>query len=58
MNGDLAAIDRIIKLMERRSKLLGLDAQPAEPVGAAELRIVVEDSAEGWDWLRPKVRVT
>lgn len=31
LGGDLPAVDRILKLMERRSKLLGLDAPAAKP---------------------------
>lgn len=56
LRGDLAAIDRIIKLMERRAKLLGLDAptkvSPTDVAGSgpAEIKIVVEDVSEGWGW--------
>jgi|SRR5215813_5942998 len=33
LGGDLGAIDRILKLMERRAKILGLDAPPKAPDG-------------------------
>jgi hypothetical protein len=33
MTGDQGAIDRILKILERRSKMLGLDAAPKMPVG-------------------------
>lgn len=44
-SGDLAAVDRVLRIMERRSKLLGLDAlAPAKAlVGAGELRVVFEE---------------
>src|SRR5262245_7146320 len=31
LGGDLPAVDRVLKVMERRSKMLGLDAPPAKP---------------------------
>jgi hypothetical protein len=30
-NGDLGSVDRVLKLMERRAKILGLDAPPQKP---------------------------
>ena len=39
--GDLAAIDRFLRVEERLSRLLGLDRQPEEASGEAAVRIVV-----------------
>ena len=48
--GDPAAVDRVLKIMERRAKLLGLDRQPDLAPEIAELRILVEDTSAGWGW--------
>jgi hypothetical protein len=41
--GDPKALDRALRIQERRAKLLGLDAQPDDAGGGRVLRIVIED---------------
>jgi hypothetical protein len=48
--GDVAAVDRVLKVMERRSRYLGLDATaesgPAKPSGKSDIEIQRERRAE------------
>ena len=44
--GDLAAIDRFLRVEERLSRLLGLDRRPEESSGEQALRIVVGSEGE------------
>jgi hypothetical protein len=53
--GDPAAVDRVLKIMERRAKLLGLDRQPDLGSETAELRIILEEDSNGWNWQTPAV---
>ena len=39
--GKLVAIDRLLAILERRARYLGLDAQPAGPEGAGRLSVSV-----------------
>ena len=43
--GDLATVDRVLRIMERRSRLLGLDALPPAKaiIGAGEIRVIYEE---------------
>jgi len=43
--GDLSAIDRALKIMDRRAKLLGLDSTQVSQaiLGAGELRVIFEE---------------
>jgi hypothetical protein len=55
-DGDLGAIDRVLKIMERRARLLGLDIQPSfvhdgdgveiDEAGRPRLRVTIENSPE------------
>lgn len=48
--GDLAAVDRVLKIMERRAKLLGLDA----PVRVARTNLAShEDEGDGTSYIVP-----
>jgi hypothetical protein len=57
LTGDLDATDRIIKLMNRRAKLLGLDVPTTMNVGvnkiAAPLQVIVEEVASGTEPVQP-----
>lgn len=53
IQGDLAAIDRFVRLSERRSQLLGIDAPRAVQLTGAEggpLRVAA--GIDGWDLAR------
>jgi len=39
LGGDVSTVDRVLKLMERRAKMLGLDAQPKAPEGDLDEQI-------------------
>jgi len=43
--GDVKAIDRVLRIMERRARLHGIDAQPPPKaiLGAAEIRVIYEE---------------
>jgi hypothetical protein len=49
-NGDERAVDRVLRIMERRAKLLGLDAPAKRPVSGSEddgpVRIIIEYVSE------------
>ncbi len=60
LNGDLKAIDRCLRIQERRAKLLGLDA--AEPVtiehsGTMSVQIDIEKEVKKLAHLLPDVRL-
>ena len=52
MKGDLAAVASILKIAERRARLLGLDApETVEAIGGAAVRFVVRANGTPWDGL-------
>ena len=54
VNGDLFAIDRVVRLLERRARLYGLDVQPA---AAAGVTVRFGSNAEIDEAGRPVVRL-
>lgn len=41
MKGDLGAVDRVLRISERRSKLLGLDRTPDVDAGLAQMQLML-----------------
>jgi len=46
MKGDPKSIDRILRIMERRARLLGLDAQVEQVAGSVTLTVEVPSPAK------------